>query len=103
VETDLSPAGLLHVCRTIEDRLGRKREKRWGPRTMDLDILLYGDRVVNQPDLIIPHPHMAERKFVLIPLAEIAPHAVHPGLARTAAQLLQDLNDQHRVVKCSQG
>jgi 2-amino-4-hydroxy-6-hydroxymethyldihydropteridine diphosphokinase len=103
LETDRTPADLLRVCQTIEDRLGRKRGLRWGPRTVDLDILLYGSQVVSQPGLSIPHPRMAVRKFVLTPLVEIAPDAVDPQLHRTAAQLLDDLNDRHTVMKCNQG
>jgi 2-amino-4-hydroxy-6-hydroxymethyldihydropteridine diphosphokinase len=103
VETELQPAGLLQLCHSIEDRLGRTRGLRWGPRTADLDILLYGSQVVNQRGLAIPHPRMALRKFVLTPLVEIAPDAVDPRLHRTAAQLLDELNDRHLVVKCSQG
>ena len=103
VETDRTPADLLRVCRSIEDRLGRKREVHWGPRTADLDILLYGSQVVSQADLSIPHPRMAERRFVLTPLVEIAPDAVHSQLHRTAAQLLDELNDRHSVVKYSDG
>ena len=99
VETELPPARLLEVCRAIEERLGRKRTERWGPRTADLDILLYGDLVVDGPGLTIPHPRMAERRFVLAPLAEIAPDAVEPRLQRTAAQLLDELQDRHAVVK----
>jgi 2-amino-4-hydroxy-6-hydroxymethyldihydropteridine diphosphokinase len=103
VETDREPGELLQVCRSIEDRLGRKRGLRWGPRTADLDILLYGDQVINQAGLSIPHPRLAVRKFVLAPLAEIAPDAVDPLLHRTAAQLLQELNDRHVVIKCGHG
>ncbi len=62
--------------------MGRRRTVRWGPRTIDLDILLYGDLVMNQPDLVIPHPLMTARKFVLAPLVEIAPDAVHPVLTQ---------------------
>jgi 2-amino-4-hydroxy-6-hydroxymethyldihydropteridine diphosphokinase len=103
VETDRTPDDLLKVCHAIEDRLGRKRGLRWGPRTADLDILLYGSQVVIQPGLSIPHPRMAMRKFVLVPLAEIAPDAVNPQLHRTAAQLLDELHDRHLVMKCSEG
>lgn len=100
VETDRSPEELLALCRSIEDALGRTRTIRWGPRTIDLDILLYGDRVVNEPDLIIPHPSMGLRRFVLAPLAEIAPGAVHPVLKKCADQMLQELRLSHTVMKC---
>jgi len=103
VETDRTPDDLLQLCHAIEDRLGRTRGQRWGPRTADLDILLYGSRVVNQPGLAIPHPRMATRRFVLAPLAEIAPDALEPRLHRTAGQLLAELNDRYSVVKCSEG
>jgi 2-amino-4-hydroxy-6-hydroxymethyldihydropteridine diphosphokinase len=100
VETDRSPSELLALCHVIENKLGRTRTVRWGPRTVDLDVLLYGDLVMNQPDLVIPHPLMATRKFVLAPLAEIAPGVVHPVLHKTARQLLRELRNSHTVMKC---
>ena len=91
VETGLPPRRLLRALQIIEDRLGRRRDEHWGPRTLDLDLLLYGDRVVNEPDLVVPHPRMHERAFVLEPLVQIAPDARHPLLKTTAAELLHRL------------
>lgn len=78
IETCLNPEALLDKLHMIEDNLGRKRTVHWGPRTVDLDILLFDDLVMNSDDLIIPHPDMKNRDFVLKPLAEIAPHLIHP-------------------------
>jgi 2-amino-4-hydroxy-6-hydroxymethyldihydropteridine diphosphokinase len=103
LETNHSPADLLSICLAIEDRLGRRRTVRWGPRTVDLDILLYGDLVVRRPDLIIPHPLMAARRFVLAPLVEIAPEVSHPVLNKTMFQLLSELQNSHTVMKCKPG
>ncbi len=100
ISTDLAPHDLLKTCREIEDRLGRIRVIRWGPRALDLDILLYGGTVVNTPNLVVPHPQMSLRGFVLVPLCEIAPRVVHPVLNKTIEQLLRELKDMHRVVKC---
>lgn len=79
VETSLDARGLLGACRAIEQRLGREPSAvRWGPRVIDLDILLFGDEKIGEPDLEVPHPRMHERRFVLVPLLEVEPRATDP-------------------------
>jgi 2-amino-4-hydroxy-6-hydroxymethyldihydropteridine diphosphokinase len=87
VETSLDPHALLFTLHKIEKRFGRDRakEQRWGPRTLDLDLLAYDDAVINQPDLTLPHPRLFERAFVLVPLAEIAPDRIIAGQSVAAA------------------
>ena len=92
LETGVAPRELLRALQAIEHALGRRPSPvRWGPRPIDLDILLYGDVVLQEPDLIIPHPRLHERRFALEPLAQIAPEAVHPSLHHTARELLEAL------------
>lgn len=88
VETSLEPFALLERLSSIEDQMGRKREKRWGSRNIDLDILLYDTRMVDSERLTIPHPRMHERRFVLVPLAQIAPKLLHPRLKKNIEELL---------------
>lgn len=90
-ETSLPPHELLALLLQTEEEMGRKRTVTWGPRTIDLDILLYDDLRIETNDLIIPHPLMHERDFVLRPLAEIAPEKMHPVLNKTVRKLLEEL------------
>ena len=90
IKTKLSAHALLEICQEIEAALGRERELEWGPRTMDIDILLYGDQVLSDDKLQIPHPLMHERLFVLKPMNEIAPTMIHPVLEKTMANLYEE-------------
>jgi 2-amino-4-hydroxy-6-hydroxymethyldihydropteridine diphosphokinase len=94
-ETDLSPEDLLAILHQIERDFGRDRRIRWGPRTLDLDLLSFGDLQVNLPSLTIPHPGLHERRFVLEPLLEIAPDWVHPTLQIRARDLLNRILEEH--------
>jgi 2-amino-4-hydroxy-6-hydroxymethyldihydropteridine diphosphokinase len=93
VETDLPARDLLETLLRVERSLGRDRvnSPRWSARTIDLDLLLYGDRVIDEPGLMAPHPGMHEREFVLVPLAEVAPNAIHPTLGASVRELLERL------------
>lgn len=87
-ETALGPEELLRLMKEIERAMGREKTAHWGPRVIDLDILFYDDRIIDAPDLQIPHPHLQERDFVLIPLREIAPNKVHPILGKKVSELM---------------
>jgi len=101
LETRLEPHQLLSTLKQLERDLGRRpSEPRWGPRPIDLDILLYDQRRVQEPTLTIPHPAMHTRWFVLAPLAQLAPDVVHPVLGRTVSELLTALGGQTALGSC---
>jgi 2-amino-4-hydroxy-6-hydroxymethyldihydropteridine diphosphokinase len=89
IETDLGPRDLLERLLAVEQRFGRVREERWGPRTIDLDLLLYGDEILDEPGLTVPHPRLHERRFALEPLADLAPSLEIPGRGRISVLLAE--------------
>ena len=101
--TSLSPSELLAFCRGIEQSCGRVRTFADAPRTLDLDILLYGGLVIHEESLTVPHPRMAERRFVLEPLAQIAPDVMHPVLKKSIQELLYSCRDSSIVRKWGRG
>ncbi|MGE5518787.1 MAG: 2-amino-4-hydroxy-6-hydroxymethyldihydropteridine diphosphokinase [Candidatus Dadabacteria bacterium] len=101
VHTSLSPKELLESILTIEEQMGRKREVKYGPRIIDIDILFYDDEVTRSEGLTIPHPEIPNRKFVLVPLAEINPGFIHPVINKTVLELLSLCTDKLDVYKFS--
>jgi len=99
VYTRLAPAKLLALAKGIESKLGRAPGTHNTPRPIDIDILFYGDQVVETPDLVIPHPRLTERAFVLVPLDEIAPDLVHPVSGKTVRELLEGVTEKQGVLK----
>lgn len=98
-ETDMAPGSILAHIKSVERQLGRTREVVWGDRTMDVDILFLDNEIVETNDLSIPHPFLQERRFVLVPLAEILPTLIHPTLGLSCSDLLQNCPDLSKVWK----
>lgn len=99
--TSLSPEALMTTLLQIEESMGRIRAEKYGPRLIDIDVLLYNREIINTPIITVPHPELANRRFVLVPLAEIAPRLKHPALQKTIQELLQICPDQLAVKKFS--
>jgi len=101
LDTELTARQLLWNLQRIEARLGRTRSQRWGPRTMDLDLLLYGDLVIEEDDLRLPHPELARRAFVLVPLVELDPQITHPVSGLSVVQMLARLEHKSPIKRIS--
>jgi len=99
VQTVLSPPELLLICQTIERKMGRVPTRKWGPRNIDIDILMFGNIVKHTEELTLPHKELTKRKFVLLPLAEIAADVIVTETSKTVKQLLQEISDIHIVTK----
>lgn len=99
IETTMDASELLQIILDIEQQLHRVRTVRWGPRTIDIDLLLYHDKVINQSNLVVPHPHMTERAFVIVPLAELIPEQCLPGESQTIRQMQTVLISEQQISK----
>lgn len=100
LETLYSPQDTLQICLDLEREIGRERKEKWGPRPIDIDILFYNHICIKDKNLIIPHPYLHERKFVLIPLNDIDPNWIHPVFNKSLSTLLKECDDTLKVVKC---
>ncbi|MBW1782595.1 MAG: 2-amino-4-hydroxy-6-hydroxymethyldihydropteridine diphosphokinase [Deltaproteobacteria bacterium] len=99
IETALRPLDLLRTVLSIESEMGRVRRRKWEPRVIDLDILLYEDKVIQGNDLTVPHPLMHTRKFVLMPMAQLSPDVIHPVLGKSMVQLLEELAGEGQGIR----
>ena len=99
LQTEYEPEEVLEIALKVEKELGRERDVKWGNRTMDIDILYFGEKIINKPNLILPHPYIAERRFVLVPLDEILPDFIHPIFNLTNKELLDRCTDACKVTR----
>ncbi|MCD6486912.1 MAG: 2-amino-4-hydroxy-6-hydroxymethyldihydropteridine diphosphokinase [Syntrophobacterales bacterium] len=97
IRTRFRPRALMNAMQRVEDEMGRVRGEKWGPRVIDIDILLYGQIVIKEEGLVLPHPELHKRRFVLVPLNEIAPCAIHPAFGISEKGLLDRLQDKNKV------
>jgi 2-amino-4-hydroxy-6-hydroxymethyldihydropteridine diphosphokinase len=102
-QTSLLPLHLLDLLQSIEEKMGRDTPFRWGPRNIDLDILFFGNQIIEEPDLTVPHPLLEQRRFVLEPLAELSPEGIHPLQHKTFQELLEELGTAQLVEKIQEG
>lgn len=102
VETEKAPIAVLDGILSVEQKLGRVRDEKWGERIIDIDLLFYDSNIVELPRLLVPHPFIAERRFVLVPMHELAPDLIHPLLQRSIADLLADCPDSLPVEKLTE-
>lgn len=98
IETVFSPNAVLHLLLKIEKNMGRIREIKWGERSIDIDVLYYNNEIISTENLVVPHPFIQERKFVLVPLCEIAPVFIHPKLKQSNLELLEKCQDSGEIV-----
>ena len=98
IDCNLAPAILLQLLKSIEHEMGRREGTKWGPRIVDIDILFYGNQIIDTPQLVIPHPFLQDRRFTLEPLNEIAPDLIHPVFHKTIRQLFAECTDTSNVV-----
>jgi 2-amino-4-hydroxy-6-hydroxymethyldihydropteridine diphosphokinase len=98
IETVFSPDAVLHLLLKIEKNMGRIREIKWGERSIDIDVLYYNNEIISTENLVVPHPFIQERKFVLVPLCEIAPVFIHPKLKQSNLELLEKCQDSGEIV-----
>ena len=103
INTPLDAFSLMKKLLSIEKKMGRERTIKWAPRLIDLDILYFNDEIINTPELKVPHPHLHDRRFTLVPLTEILPDFIHPVLKKTSSELLQDLADNLNVKPLKHG